>query len=481
MRRAAALLLVLVACSDDGVDPDSGTDANVADTGSDAVSDVADTFDAHDIVVCPAAPDVRVAGTSETNALADAPARCGQAEYQWRRDPGALVAHTPLTNYPLAVAVAALESFGVTIEEPPHRVATTTITYETQERGRAIEATALVASPTTLDPGTDVDVVLMLHGTTGFADGCGASHALEYQAISALFAAYGYVVVLPDYIGLAAEVSGVETGFMHPFHVAEPTAHASLDAVRAALRLDPQQRGELCANPRVAVLGVSQGGHAALWVNRLARYYARELDVVGTVAVVPPASLIRQMERGLGERVPLTPLSLPIFVAHAQWYDYEDELGTLFQPPFDEDVAELVATCDPDTSLLPDDLSLLFTEEARAAAEAGNLGEFGNVGCSLTIADPTRTDVDALDASPVLFLTGELDDVVWTALERESFPILCGSAFEGRYLECADADHVEPIVFGLPEILTFIEDRFAGEEFVGDCSVPAPQRCMGTP
>ena len=477
MRVIAGLLLLCIACGDDDAS-DGGVDASV-DVGVDASDDPDAGVDAS--VSCAPAPTPIVAGTTETDALADSPARCGQEPYVWRRDPGTLVESTPLTAYPIPLAIAALESFGVTIDEPPHRVGTTTITYETQERGRVVQATALVAVPTTMEPGTEVDVLLVLHGTTGFADGCGASHAAEYQAVAGLFAAFGYVVVMPDYIGLAADVSGIDTGFMHPFHVAEPTAHASLDAVRAALQLEPAARGDVCATSRVAVMGVSQGGHAALWVNRLESYYARELDVVGTIAVVPPAGLIRQMERGMLERVPLTPLSIPIFVAHAQWYGYEDRLDQLFVAPWDEDAIDLVFTCSPDTSLLPDDLSMLYTAEAQAAAAAGTLHELGDVGCSLSIADPTRTDVTPIDPSPLLFLTGELDDVVYTPLERESFPMLCGSAFEARYLECADADHVEPILFALPEIRSFIEDRFEGVPFVEECSVPEPVRCMGSP
>lgn len=481
-RLAVGLLVIALGCGDD----------DSTDAGSDASPDTTDATDASDASIddasvdafvfeCDPAPTPIVAGTTETDALADSPARCGQEAYTWRRDPGALVAHTPLTPYPITLAIAALESFGVTIEEPPHRVGTTTITYETQERGRSVQATALVTTPTTMEPGSEADVILLLHGTTGFVDGCGASHAVEYQALSAVLAAFGYVVVMPDYIGLAADVAGFDTGFMHPFLVAEPTAHASLDAVRAALRLEPSARADVCATPRVAVIGVSQGGHAALWVNRLASYYARELDVVGTIAVVPPAALIRQVERGLNERVALTALSIPMFVAHARWYGYEDRLDQIFVSPWDVDAAELVETCSPDTGLLPDELSMLFTDEARAAAAAGSLHEYRDIGCSFSVADISHTDVAPIDPAPSLFLTGELDDVVLTEIERESFPMLCGSAFEGRYLECAGADHAEAILFALPEIRSFIDDRFAGVPFVQECILPAPTRCMGTP
>ena len=45
----------------------------------------------------------------------------------------------------------------------------------------------------------------------------------------------------------------------------------------------------------------------------------------------------------------------------------------------------------------------------------------------------------------------------------------------------SSVDALEAILFALPEIRGFIEDRFAGVPFVEDCSVPEPVRCMGSP
>src|SRR5690606_13635294 len=123
--------------------------------------------------------------------------------------------------------------------------------------------------------GSTPELVLYLHGSTGFNDSCTASATAETRLLSSLLASYGYVVVAPDYLGL--KNGGEPTGFLNPALVGQPTAIASLDALRAALRLAPEERGELCASPRFVTVGGSQGGHAALWVDRLAPYYAREL------------------------------------------------------------------------------------------------------------------------------------------------------------------------------------------------------------
>src|SRR3546814_1375527 len=89
----------------------------------------------------------------------------------------------------------------------------------------------------------------------------------------------GYVVVAPDYIGLASPT-------MHPFLVGPDTANAVLDAVRAAREIPGAAAGS-----NFAVWGESQGGHAALWTATAARSYAPDLALVATAAAAPPTDL----------------------------------------------------------------------------------------------------------------------------------------------------------------------------------------------
>src|SRR3546814_20031504 len=78
----------------------------------------------------------------------------------------------------------------------------------------------------------------------------------------------GYVVVAPDYIGLASPT-------MHPFLVGPDTANAVLDAVRAAREIPGAAAGS-----NFAVGGESPGGHAALWTGTAAPSYANRNSVV---------------------------------------------------------------------------------------------------------------------------------------------------------------------------------------------------------
>ncbi|RLB45194.1 MAG: hypothetical protein DRJ42_30460, partial [Deltaproteobacteria bacterium] len=338
MRSASITLLCLgaiavVGCADDQTTPgDAATDTGAADGSRDAAADAG-------VVSC-TFPALRIAGTPETDALASSPAKCGAPAYSWSTDAElGTVRRTGFTRpFLLALVTALFESEGVVLPEPPtHTVAMQQYAYVTQDRGQTVEATALVTYPTDLSPDDGPrDVILFLHGTSGFASGCGVSESLGYQGLAAFFSGYGYTTVMPDYLGLG--FLETETDDPHAYLVGEAVALAALDAVRAAADLDPSQRGNTCMAPRVLVYGASQGGHAALWTERLAPYYAPELEIVGTVATVPPSALIDQSERAFSTLVSATGNLTAALTLMAPWYGYEDRLDEVFVAPWDADL-----------------------------------------------------------------------------------------------------------------------------------------------
>jgi acetyl esterase/lipase len=89
----------------------------------------------------------------------------------------------------------------------------------------------------------------------------------------------GFVVAATDYEGLG-------TPGRHPYLVGGSEGRSVLDGVRAATRI-PDAR----AGGPTFVLGVSQGGHAALFAGELAEGYAPEVDLAGVVALAPAPGL----------------------------------------------------------------------------------------------------------------------------------------------------------------------------------------------
>ncbi len=433
-------------------------------------------------------PEPRLGDSAEATALAADPARCGQAAHSWLdvAGMGAVGDTERLQRLDAAVLNAALESNGLMApRELVYDVIIDRIVYGTQDRGAPIEATAMVAYPDELPEGATPETVLLLHGTTGFSDACAPSDTLEGRALAALFASQGYIVVAPDYIGI--KPVGDPSPEVHPYLVGQATAIASLDSVRALAQMDPNRIGA-CVSPRVLVFGGSQGGHAALWVDWLADYYAPELELVGTVATVPPIDLLGQVERGLQSEVPASANSTAMLAAAGVWYGYEDRLGEVFVDPYDVDVLNaLELSCTEDAPPVPDlTLEDLYQPAILDAASAGTFASVDPWGCvvgenALTSTSIVRQGSDA-ESYGILLTFGGADELVHTPIEREAYRQLCEDGVPVTMLECEGADHGGGTLYALPEILDFMDARAAGEPFVQpSCEPPAPVICEGTP
>lgn len=432
-----------------------------------------------------------VAGTPDTTAVASAAARCGQAAHAWRTDPalGTVVAHASgLPRFTASGLSDIAAAQGITLPEPPrYDTSLASITYLTQDRGELVEATALVAWPRGLpDDAPDPDLVLFLHGSSGYSDGCGPTHDLGSQVLAALLASLGWMVVAPDYLGLRGD--GEPTGFPHPYLVGQATAIASLDAARAALAMDPAIRGGVCSSGRVLVLGGSQGGHAALWTERLAPYYARELPIVGTVATVPPADVTAQVERALTTLVPATRSSIVFFGLAPVWYGAGDRLGDVFVSPLDAEITTMITTgCEPGGPISPATLEEVFTPAVLDAAARGDLEGYGDLGCMLRENALTTTSITRIGPSDpayaMLFVLGGSDTLVEPTIERTSAATLCEQGVPLQFVECAGAEHIQGTLWALPEIVDFARARFAGElpDPATLCTIGEPVRCRGTP
>jgi len=435
-------------------------------------------------------PAPEVAGTPETDALADAPARCGQPAHAWQRgaDLGQVTGHVAKGTYTKALlqtlAAEALGSLPVTLQ---YDVVTYLVTYTTQDRGKPVEATALLAWPTTVPEDAEaLPTLVVLHGTSGFTDGCGPSVDSDQSALAAALASAGYVVVLPDYIGL--KNGPPATGFLHPYLVGQATAIASLDAVRALAHLPEDIReGGAKTSPRVVVVGGSQGGHAALWVDRLAPYYARELEIAGIAATVPPADMLGEARLALTAPRESTANMVAFYGASAGWYGAAGDLGEVLVSPLDKDVpAALGSSCDPGDLLAgKGTLDAIFQPSILDAAASGALAGVEPWGCMVGENGLDTTSVDRIqkDSSSygILFVTGEKDTLVDTATERAAFAKLCEGGMPMQYLECTGASHTKATTWALPEILTFLNARLAGEPFTKACTPGAPVTCSATP
>lgn len=155
-------------------------------------------------------------------------------------------------------------------------------------------ATATVTLPVDLAgeaPAAGFPVVANAHGTVGLDDPCRLSGTLSGTGLAALFGGRGAIGVAPDYLGLGGPGH-------HPYLDAQTEAEAVLDSLRAALRL-ARWRG-VASSGRAAVVGLSQGGHAALSAAAWHSRYAPELDIRAFGASGPASVYEEQWRLGLG-------------------------------------------------------------------------------------------------------------------------------------------------------------------------------------
>ncbi len=162
----------------------------------------------------------------------------------------------------------------------------------TGQDGSTVPVSGLVLAPDApLPPGQDAtrQVIAWAHGTTGLADGCAPSR----EGVSGVGFAPIVELIRQGFVIAATDYEGLGTPGIHPYLVGSSEGRSILDSLRAARAL-----ADVGAGNRAAIVGISQGGHAAIWAAELVEAYAPELDVVGAVAASPPMDL-RAVQRAV--------------------------------------------------------------------------------------------------------------------------------------------------------------------------------------
>lgn len=128
-----------------------------------------------------------------------------------------------------------------------------TVTYRTRYKGQVIEASGLVFFPAGR---TDPSPVLSLqHGTT-FSKNDVPSTGGHMTGME-LFAAAGFVTLMPDYIGY-----GMSSSVFHPYYDKEHAASTVMDMIAAVKELASQHRMKISND--VYLAGYSEGGYVTM-------------------------------------------------------------------------------------------------------------------------------------------------------------------------------------------------------------------------
>ncbi|QKT11139.1 lipase family protein [Rhodococcus sp. W8901] len=182
-----------------------------------------------------------------------------------RDDPGSVLESAPLPR-----------SFWLPGTGAAHR-----ITYLTTGPRGDTPCTGMVFVPAGPPPPGGWPVIAWAHGTIGDSD----TDAPSVNGVDAASSRYvanwlarGYAVAATDYIGLG-------TPGVPPYLDGKSAAHSVIDSVRAARAVDDR------LSSRWAVVGLSEGGQAAVFTAHAATEYAPELDYRGAVAAGVPSNI----------------------------------------------------------------------------------------------------------------------------------------------------------------------------------------------
>lgn len=351
----------------------------------------------------------------------------------------AVMARTLVSATPIAGAPAGASAYRIAYRS-------------TNGSGRPVQATGIVVVPTAAPPGGGRDIVAWTHGTTGVADACAPSaNDWRYSIIAGLapMIQRGYIVVAPDYIGLGS-------AGMHPFLVGVDTAHAVLDAVRAAREIPHAN-----TSGRFAVWGESQGGHAALWSGQLARAYAPDLRLVGVAAAAPATDLTANISGGSNAAV----RALMTSYAAVSWSQiYGVPLSTVTGPVGQDLMRRLAQQCVTlDGFKLRTKIGLARLTFALRNVDLAAVPRWGEL-MRRNSARPTPLGV------PLLIAQGSADVIIAPSVTRSYVTASCRAGQRVRFIAVAGGDHVTIAKRTTDQTVAWLADRFAGRSAPSDCA-----------
>ena len=480
--------LVCMACGNNAeVPPSASQDTGEVETSlSDADARAIGGNDAEDTEALTRGGDAEERAASElTRTL------CGQTPYTWlsTETMGDIIAQEPkpLYSLPIDVVTALLADSGfIDVLDLRYDVEVLVLRHRTQDRGLSVETTALIGLPVLPDEeALSASTVAFLAGTSGFSEACAGSQSEGNALAAILYAAQGYITVLPDYLGKAG--FGGDDGLAHPYLVSEAAAIATLDGIRAATQLVAERGGALSHNAQVFVWGGSQGGHAAYATERYAPYYAPEFEIVGGIATVAPSDLVGQTERALTELGPAAVGVLASCITLAEWHGMWDRIGEIVMNEGAMPLAsslrdQMQNICYPDlTALGVDTIEDAFTPAFLDAVQAGTWEGFEDWRCLFRENSTRHQSLERVSDVPFLSVLATNDELVNLEVERASHAVLCEQGYDLKTLVCDQASHTDGTTWSVREQFAWFHARMAGQPLEGACLLSSPRCCEESP
>lgn len=336
-------------------------------------------------------------------------------------------------------------------ETPPGVQAWRVQYWTTNGNGQRFAVTGIVAAPMEAAPPRPRPVIAWTHGAWGVAEKCAPSLSPNFFTATAGIDAVrnGYVVVAPDYIGLANPT-------MHPFLVGADTAQSVLDGVRAAREIPGAVAGS-----RFAVWGESQGGHAALWTAITARSYAPDLTLVGTAAAAPPTDLAANLREGSDKNARALLLAFTLHSWSTLYGFSLDPIANRANQGIIHRLAENNCVSFDKKPKLGTILGILTIVRATKNKDIAKIEPFGSFARTNSV-DAARVP------GPLLIAQSRNDTIVAPAVTRKFAKAVCRRGTQLRWIDMT-GDHGASARESSQETIGWITSRFDGNPPPNDC------------
>ncbi|TDV46347.1 lipase family protein [Actinophytocola oryzae] len=324
------------------------------------------------------------------------------------------------------------------------------ITYRsTSTTGQPITVSGTVIVP--FGANANTPVIGYAPGTHGLGDQCAPSVHLEAGdetegLLIHQYATRGYAVAVTDY-------EGVGTPGPHTYMAGRSEGAATLDIVRAALRLPGTG---LSTGAKVAIVGYSQGGHGAGWAAQLAPTYAPELNIRAYAVGAPPANLKTVADHN----------------------DGGDNAGLVFAAGYGIDVTypelDMTPYLNETGRAVLADLSDDCTEELQSDKYAGHsLSEYTTEDVLARPEWRARVDAQNLGATapraPVLLYHSNNDEILPVEVSVNLRAAWCAGGANVTFMRTNTGPHFVTAALMSPTATSWVADRLGGNVPTGNC------------
>lgn len=343
--------------------------------------------------------------------------------------------------------------------------------------------------------GRRVPLIVFAHGTVPYGSTCAYSRfdptedpfaavGVDTELGSLLaFATRGYPVIMPDYPGFTT--GSVVGGYL----MSGDEAKALLDATRVGLFRRPQDQ--------VVFVGHSQGGHAVLSAQALARSYGMAGQLAGVAAMAPfwvparafGALISPEFDLNTADNPGEMSFAIEYFYTHAEQYDGRGKGAALFTPAAQAKLNGFVSSCNffqPPSDLGANPAEIFESTFRTAVSNCGVYGECSE-GLAATWEARFRTDRPRLDrnGAPIVMWHGAFDAVIAPPFAKCGIDKLTADV-GNKFKFCGDAqaDHETLMARRAAWIMRWIEARRTGGAVPacdGESALGPPLACPEPP